>query len=133
VSLSTSITARNAALDAQATLANTGYLRIYTGAKPATPETATSGTLLAELRLNATAFGAAAAGVITANAITADTAANDTGTAGTFRILSSDGTTALFDGTVTASGGGGDLTFSTVSFVAGAQISVTALTITAPQ
>lgn len=43
----TSIVARNAALDAKAALANNGYLRIYTGTKPLTPETAASGVLVA--------------------------------------------------------------------------------------
>lgn len=40
-----SIVARNAELDAIAPLANTGYIRIYSGAIPATPETAASGTV----------------------------------------------------------------------------------------
>jgi hypothetical protein len=133
MSLNISIASRNAALDAQAPLANTGYLRIYTGTKPATPETAASGTLLAELRMNATAFGAAVNGVITAGAITSDSSADNTGTAGWFRILKSDGTTALWDGDVTATGGGGDLTFGTVAFTSGGVVSITSLTITAPQ
>ncbi len=131
MSLSTAIIARNAALDAQSPLANTGYLRIYSGAKPATPETAVSGTLLATLRLNATAFGAASGGVITANAITADTNAAASGTAGYFRILKSDGTSALFDGTVGTSGA--DLNLNSVAISAGATVSVTSLTITDPQ
>ena len=99
-----SIVARNAELDALAPLANNGYIRIYSGSIPATPETAASGTLLAELRFGATAFGAAASGVITANAITEDSSANNTGTAGYYRALESDGTTALWDGTVGTSG-----------------------------
>ena len=61
--MKTSISARNTELDALGPQANNGYLRIYTGAQPATPETAASGTLLAELRFNATAFGASAAPV----------------------------------------------------------------------
>ena len=126
----TSIVARNAALDAKAALANNGYLRIYTGTKPLTPETAASGTLVAELRMNATAFGAASGGVITAAAITSDTAADATGTAGWFRIFKSDGTTALWDGDVSTTGA--ELNFNSVSFTAGAQVDVSALTITDP-
>ncbi len=79
--MKTSIVARNAELDALAALANSGYISIYSGSQPATPETAASGTLLAELRFNATAFGAAASGAITAGAITADSSADATGTA----------------------------------------------------
>jgi len=59
--LKTSIVSRNAELDALAALANSGKLRIYDGSQPATPETAAGATLLAELTMNATAFGAAAA------------------------------------------------------------------------
>ena len=60
----TSSVARTAAVNAIAPLANTGYLRIYSGAQPATPESTASGVLLAELRFNAGAFstGAARAG-----------------------------------------------------------------------
>lgn len=131
MAIQTSIVARNAELDALAPLANSGYIRIYTGAIPATPETAVSGTLLAELQFNATAFGAAAAGVITANAITQDSSAENTGVAGTYRALKSDGTTALWDGTVSTSGA--DLNLNSTSINAGVAVSVSSLTVTLPQ
>ena len=131
MAIQTSIVARNAELDALAPLANSGYIRIYTGAIPATPETAVSGTLLAELQFNATAFGAAAAGVITANAITQDSNADNTGVAGTYRALKSDGTTALWDGTVSTSGA--DLNLNSTSINAGVAVSVSSLTVTLPQ
>jgi hypothetical protein len=47
MALQKSIVARNAELDALAPLANNGFIRIYTGGIPATPETAVSGTLRA--------------------------------------------------------------------------------------
>lgn len=121
--------AANAACDAFAALCNTGYLRIYSGAQPATADTALSGnTLLAELRFGATAFGAAVAGVATANAITPDSSADATGTAAFFRVLKSDGTTVVYDGSVgTATA---DLILNTVSIVAAASVSVTSLTLT---
>jgi hypothetical protein len=91
----------NAAVDALTALLNTGYLRLYSGTRPADADTALSGnTLLAELRFGATAFGAAVAGVATANAITADASADATGTATFYRCLKSDGTTAVMDGNV---------------------------------
>jgi hypothetical protein len=129
--MKTAIATRNAELDAFAPLCNNGYIRIYSGAQPATPETAASGTLLAELRFGATAFGAAAAGVITANAITADSSADNTGTAGYFRVLKSDGTTCVYDGSVGTSGA--DLNLNTTSIVAAAAVTVTSLTVTLPQ
>ena len=122
--------AANAEADAACALANTGYLRIYDGAQPANADTAVGAqVLLAELRFGATAFGAASAGVATANAITADSSANATGTATWFRVLKSDGTTALWDGSVgTATA---NLVLDSVSIVIGGVISVTAFTFTA--
>lgn len=125
-----SILARNAALNAMAPRLNSGKVRIYTGAQPATPETAASGTLLVELTLNATAFGAAAAGVLTANAITSGVAVA-TGTAGWFRLFQSDGTTAEHDGVCGV--GSGELQMATLTIVAAAVISCSALTLTLPQ
>ncbi len=124
------VAARNAQLDALATLLNTGYLRIYDGSQPTDPDTAAGATLLAELRLNATAFGAASAGVITAGAITDDSSANATGTAAWFRLLKSDGTSALVDGSVGTSGA--NLNLNSVALQIGAQVSVTALTLGLP-
>jgi len=119
----------SAAADAVVDLLDNGYLRIYDGTIPTNADTAIGAqVLLAELRWNATAFGAAVAGVATANAITADASANATGTATWFRALQSNGTTVLFDGTVgTATT---DIVFNTVSFVSGANVSVTAFTYT---
>ncbi len=130
--LKTSITARNAALNAIGPLANTGYIRVYDGTQAATPETALGAqVLLAELTFGATAFGTAASGVITANAITSDTSINATGTASWYRALKSDGTTVLWDGTVgTATS---DMILNSVSLVAGAQLDITSLTYTLPQ
>lgn len=129
--LKTSIVSRNAELDALTALATSGYLRIYDGTQAATPETAIGAqVLLAELRLHATAFGAAAAGVITAGAITSDASANATGTASWFRVLKSDGTTVLFDGSVgTATA---DLILNSVAISSGIAVSISALTYTLP-
>lgn len=128
--MKTSVTARNAELDALGPLANNGYIRIYSGSQPATPETAASGTLLAELRFNATAFGSADSGVITANSITSDSSADATGTAGYYRALKSDGTTALWDGSVGTSGS--DLNLNSTAIQSGAAVSITSLTYTLP-
>lgn len=117
----------NAEGDAMSDLLDNGYLRIYDGSQPANADTAVGAqTLLAELRFNATASGATSGGVITFNAFTADSSINATGTASWFRALKSDGTTAVFDGTVGT--GTHDLVVSTTSFVAGAQASVTSFT-----
>lgn len=121
--------AASAAADAVCALANTGYLRIYDGTQPANADTALGAqVLLAELRFGATAFGAAANGVATANAITADASANASGTASWFRVLKSDGTTALWDGSVgTATA---NLILNSVAISSGAAVSVSAFTYT---
>ena len=122
--------AANAEADAACALANMGWLRIYDGSQPANADTAVSTqNILAELRFSATAFGASSAGVANANAITADSSANTTGTAAWFRVFKSDGTTALWDGSVGTSGC--NLNLDNVSIVIGGVISVTAFTFTA--
>jgi hypothetical protein len=119
----------NAAADAVTALLNSGYLRIYDGSQPATANTAiTTQVKLAELTFNSTAFGAASNGVSTANAITADTSADATGTATWFRAVKSDGTTAVFDGSVGTSSA--DLVLNSVAISSGAQVSVTSFTYT---
>ena len=116
--------------DAACALANTGWLRIYDGSQPANADTAvTTQNILAELRFGATAFGAAVAGVATANAITADTSANYSGTATWFRVFKSDGTTALFDGSVGTSGC--NINLDNAAIVLDGTVSVTAFTFTA--
>lgn len=128
----TSVAARNVELNALRTEANTGYLRIYSGAQPATPESTASGVLLAELRFASTAFGAAAAGVITANAITADASANATGTAGWYRSLKSDGTTTLWDGAAGLAASTQELRLNSLAISSGANVSFSSLTYTLP-
>jgi len=120
---------RNRAADAVTARANNGSLRIYAGTPPADANAALSGnTLLAELAMGATAFAAASAGVATANAITADASADATGTATFFRVLETDGSTVVFQGTVGTSGA--ELNLNSVSIVAGGNVSVTSLTYT---
>ena len=129
-----SVARRNAALDNLTAALNNGYLRIYSGTKPAGADTALSGnTLLAELRFGATAFAAASAGSAAANAITQDADADATGTATFARLLASDGTTVIVDLTVTATGGGGELQLATTSVQQHVIVQITSLTLTQPE
>lgn len=75
------------------------------------------------------AFGAAASGIATANAITSDTNATG-GIIANFQWRDSDAN-AVLDGTVTVSGGGGDITMSSTTIGAGDTVEVTSLTYTA--
>ena len=130
-----STAARNAAADSVVDLldggAGAGYIEIRTGSQPATPNDAATGTLLATLTLSDPAFGTASSGTATASAITDDTSADATGTAGWFRGYTSAGT-AVIDGNITATGGGGNMELNSVSIVAGGLVEVTSWTITMP-
>jgi hypothetical protein len=61
-----------------------------------------------------------------------DAAADAAGTAGHFRIYASNGTTAKMQGTVTATGGGGDMTLDNVVIALGQVVTITGFTLTAP-
>jgi hypothetical protein len=98
-----------------------GYIEISTAA---------FATLLATLPFSNPAFGAATGGVATANAITSDTDADNTGTAAVFKLKDRDAIEVL-QGTVTATGGGGDIQLSSVSIVAGDTVSISSMTYTA--
>lgn len=122
----------NAMVGAETALLNTGKLRIYSGTKPTNPDTALgSQTLLAELTFSGTAFGTPSAGSAAANSISSVTAAA-TGTASFFRLVASNGTTVIGDGDVTATGGGGDLTFDNVNFVSGGTVTITGFSLAVP-
>jgi len=124
---------RNAMLDTNITPLNSGRLRIYSGTRPVDGDTALSGnTLLAELVLNATFSPSAASATLTANAITADASADATGTASFVRAFQSDGTTVVGDLSVSITGGGGEVQFSTLSFVETVAISLSSFTINQP-
>jgi len=126
-----------AGLNGETALFNTGYLRIYSGSQPTDANTAVGAqTLLSTLRFGSTAFGASVASgtapnrvvVATANAITSDTNAAATGTASWFRVLKSDGSTVVMDGSVGTSGC--DLNLASTSIVAGETVQVNSFTLT---
>lgn len=99
-------------------------------------EIRTSGetTLLATLPCSAD-FGTVSdgnpGGLLTAGTITDDSSADNTGTAATFVLLTQTGGTRILGGSVGTSGA--DINFDTVSFVAGATVSITSFTITMPE
>jgi hypothetical protein len=123
-------TLRDAMMDAITTQAgNAALLSIYDGSRPATGGTAT--TLLAELTCGTPFAAAAVNGVLTLGAITTDSSANATGTATWFRIVASNGTTHVMDGTIsTVAAGTGDLQLVTTSIVATQPVSVSSFVIT---
>ncbi|TXL80449.1 hypothetical protein FHP25_05330 [Vineibacter terrae] len=130
VQLSTA--ARNAQLDAIETATGvSAVLKIRTGAQPASCATADSGTVLATCALPSDWMLAASGGSKAKNGTWEDASADSSGTAGHFRLYASDGTTCHLQGSVTATGGGGDMTVDNTSFAAGQAFTITGFTLTA--
>lgn len=121
---------RNSRLDTlEATIGTGPVLRILTGSVPATPATAQTGTLLAEITLPSDFMAAAASGVKAKSGTWSGTAVA-AGTAGYFRILNSGATVVHIQGTAGTSGT--DMILDSASFANGQAFSVLTFTITAP-
>lgn len=126
-----STTVRNARLDViESTIGTAAVLRIFTGTVPANCATADSGTKLAEMSLPSDYMAAASSGSKALTGTWQDLSADATGTAGYFRIYESTGTTCHVQGTVTATGGGGDLTLTTTSIVATQPVQISSFSFT---
>ena len=126
-----SVAVRNARLDAIETATGaTAVLKIRTGTVPVTVATADAGTVLATLTLPSDWMAAASAGAKAKSGTWEDTSADAAGTAAHFRVYASDGTTAHIQGTVTATGGGGDMTVDNVVFALAQAFTVTSFTLT---
>lgn len=131
MALQLSITARNARLDAiETTIGTAPILTIRTGAAPADCATANSGTVLATLTLPSDWMANASSGSKAKSGTWQDASADNAGTAAHFRIHDSTGTTCHLQGTVTATGGGGDLTLDNTSIAAGQTVTITSFTLT---
>ena len=127
-----STTARNAWLDAiETAIGTSAILRIRSGAVPASCATADSGTVLVTMNLPSDWMAAASGGTKALSGTWQDTSADATGTAGHFRIYDSGGTVCHIQGSVTATGGGGDMQLASTSITSGLQIDVTSFTLTA--
>lgn len=128
-----STTMRNNMLDQiESTIGTTPILTIRTGSAPANCAASNSGTVLATLNLPSDWMNAASGGTKTLLGTWTDASADATGTAAHFRIHDLTGATCGMQGTVTATGGGGDMEVTSTSFTVGQGFSITTFTITAP-
>jgi hypothetical protein len=119
---------RTVLVDALTDLIDGGSIEIRSGTRPASAADAATGTLLATITLESPSFAGGSAGVATvADPDPVDADAD--GTASWFRAFTSGAATA-FDGSVTQTGGGGDITLATVELVEGLSIDITGGTIT---
>lgn len=127
---------QNAMADAAVDLidggAGAGPIKIYTASQPANANTAVAAqTLLATFTLDDPAFGAASSGVCTLAAVPVSTTGVAAGTAAWFRCASSTPGT-VFDGSVTATGGGGQLQLNSTTISNGVTVEITSGTFTMP-
>lgn len=121
---------RNAMNNArETTIGPSPTLVLRSGPPPANCAAADTGTVLATIPLPADWAADAANGAKTLLGTWTDTAADAAGTAGHYRIV---GTGSVVDeqGTVTATGGGGDITLDNPTLAVGQQITITAYTYT---
>lgn len=120
--------ARAAALDAvETTIGASPTLIIATGTVPANCAAADTGTVLATMTLPADWMAAATAGTKAKSGTWQDASADATGTAGYFRIKQ--GATCHIQGTVTITGGGGDMTLDNTSIAAGQTVTINSFTL----
>lgn len=121
--------AQDAMLDAlESYIGTSAVLKIRTGAVPGIAA-ADSGTVLATLNLPSDWMAAASGGSKAKVGTWQDASADATGTAAHFRLYKNDGSTPVIEGTVTVTGGGGDITLDDVSIDAGQTVTIAAFTL----
>lgn len=127
-----SVSVRNARLDVvESSIGSTPIMELRSGSPPANCAAANSGTLLAQFALPSDWMAAASAGS-KAKAGTWSFIGIAAGTIGHFRIFdAASPSTCHMQGTVTANGGGGDMTVDNTSIAVAQTGEVTAFTLTA--
>lgn len=100
-------------------------IKIYSGTKPSTPETAATGTLLATVTISGS-FTSTGGVLTAADPASVTPAAN--GTAGYFRVATSGGT-AILDGTVGTSGADMNLSSTTIATTSPLDLGVPTITV----
>lgn len=130
-----SVTLRNNQLDQiESTTGLSAKLRLYSGAAPANCAAAATGTLILDMALPSDWMTAASGGQKDRNGTWTGTGAAGAGTgtnAGYFRITDSAGTTTHMQGTVTITGGGGDMTLDNTNIASGQVVTINTFTVTA--
>lgn len=129
MALQFSVELRNARLEAiETTMGTAPRLRLYAGAPPANTAAAAAGAHLAEFVLGSDWAAAAANGTKSLNALPLETTAAVAGTIGHYRFWNSGVTLCHEQGTVTATGGGGDMTVDNPTVAVNQTIRITSFT-----
>ena len=132
MSFQTSDTVANAMLDAfETAIGTSAVLKIYdlTSGAPANCAAAITGTVLATITLPSDWMAGASSRSKAKSGTWQDASADNTGTADFFRLFANDGTTCHAQGTVTVTGGGGNLTLDNTSIASGQSITITSFSI----
>lgn len=128
-----SVAVRNARLDTiETTIGTAALMTLRTGAPPANCAAANTGTVVATLNLPSDWMAAASSGTKAKAGTWQETAADAAGTVGHFRIHDSGGTTCHIQGTVTGTGGGGDMTLDNNVVALGQVVTVQTFSLTEP-
>lgn len=124
---------RNGVLDAWETqIGTSARIQLRSGAAPENCAAADTGTLIAEFTLGSDWASNASGGVKALSGLPLSINAAAGGTLGHYRIKNSAGAVCHEQGTITATGGGGDMTVDNPSVNAGQQVQITAFSKTAP-
>lgn len=124
---------RNQAVSSLAALFNGGRLQVYTGSEPSSADSAPTGTKLVEVTLPNPAFGAANNGQASLNGVPITATALASGTAGYYRLVSSDGTVVLQGPVVQGTTPGfGELAMDNPVLVSGQQVVINSYTLSHP-
>lgn len=127
-----SVDARNATLSAIETEVGVNpIMTISSGAVPSDCAQANTGTVLATMVLPNDWLSDPTNGNISLSGTWQDLSADASGTAGYFRLHNNDGSVCHMQGTVTATGSGGDMQLDNTNIAVGQQINITAFSITA--
>ena len=132
MTIQNSTTFRNAALDLLTTTLGAGWkLKLRTGAQPADVATASSGTVVATYTPTAAAAASGSKTMVSSPPITVNASAANGGGAMHYELTTS-ADVVHERGTVTATGGGGDLTIDNLNIASGQAVNITGWTKTAP-
>lgn len=127
--LSTSV--RNARLDAISTVIGvSAVLIVYSGSQPENCAAAPTGTVLATLQLPSAWMSDAASGSKSMTGTWSTLSADATGEAGYFRIYDNSEITCGAQGSVSATGGSGDMTIDNINIVQGQSVAITSFVLT---
>jgi len=122
-----STTVLNAMLDAFETAVGASpILKLRTGAAPANCAASDTGTVIATINLGADFMSNAASAIKSFSSTPLeDASADNAGTVGHFRLYANNGTTCHDQGSVTTTGGGGDMELDNTVVTAGQKIDIT--------